>query len=128
MELARLSDPQDDSVDTVSEDGEEGKVGARLSVTQSDDPLSGGHFALGVSKPPPGPARERGRVIVPRVVALHVAHCKHARSHVGVESPISNGLTAVGGANTRLLIRMIYRIGNRHEVPICSSEIGRAHV
>ena len=26
--------------------------GARLSVTQSDDPRSGGHFAVGMSKPP----------------------------------------------------------------------------
>jgi len=104
MELARLSVPRDDSVDEVSEDGEEENVGVRLSVTQSGDPLSGGHFALGVSKPPPGPARERSRIIVPRVVALHMAHCKHARSHVGVASPISNGLTTVGGANTRLLI------------------------
>ena len=26
--------------------------GARLSVTQSDDPRSGGHFALGMSKTP----------------------------------------------------------------------------
>ena len=31
---------------------EEGYIGARLSVTQSDDPLSGGHFALGMSKTP----------------------------------------------------------------------------
>ena len=53
MELARLSVPRDDSVDAVSEDGEEeGAIRARLPVTQSDDPLSGGHFALGVSKPP----------------------------------------------------------------------------
>ena len=52
MELAELSEPKAESVDEVSEAGEEGKIGARLSVTQSDDPLSGGHFALGVSKPP----------------------------------------------------------------------------
>jgi len=52
MELARLSVPRDDSVDEVWEDGEEENVGVRLSVTQSGDPLSGGHFALGVSKPP----------------------------------------------------------------------------
>jgi hypothetical protein len=43
----------------------------------------------------PGPARERSRVIVHRVVALNVANSKHARSHVGRESPISNGSTAV---------------------------------
>ena len=29
-----------------------GKNGAGLSVTQSDDPLSGGHFVFGVSKAP----------------------------------------------------------------------------
>ena len=52
IELAGLSEPKAESVDEVSEAGEEGKIGARLSVTQSDDPLSGGHFALGVSKPP----------------------------------------------------------------------------
>lgn len=52
MELAGLSVPKAESVDEVSEAGEEGKIGARLSVTQSGDPLSGGHFALGVSKPP----------------------------------------------------------------------------
>ena len=52
IELAGLSVPKAESVDEVSEAGEEGKIGARLSVTQSDDPLSGGHFALGVSKPP----------------------------------------------------------------------------
>lgn len=57
MEFAKLSGPKDDSVDEVSE-GEEGKAGARLSVTQSDDPLSGGHFALGVSKPPLRPKKQ----------------------------------------------------------------------
>lgn len=46
----------DDSVDEVSEAGEdEGKMdGAKLSVTQFDDPLSGGHFAGGASKAPLG--------------------------------------------------------------------------
>jgi hypothetical protein len=29
-----------------------GNIDARLPVTQSDDPLSGGHFALGASKAP----------------------------------------------------------------------------
>ena len=52
IELAKLSDSYEESVDELSEDGEEGYIDARLSVTQSDDPLSGGHFALGVSKPP----------------------------------------------------------------------------
>ena len=33
---------------------------ARLSLTQSDDPLSGGHLALGVSKTPRAASRERG--------------------------------------------------------------------
>ena len=45
--------PNEDSVDERSEEGElEGAKCARLSVTQSDDPLSGGHFAVGTSKPP----------------------------------------------------------------------------
>lgn len=96
-----------------SEGEEEGEIDARLSVTQSDDPRSGGHLALGMSKTPlkrgeqserridsadcahPGPARERGRVVVHGVVALDVADRKHARSHVSRESPISNGSTAV---------------------------------
>ena len=77
---------------------------AGLPVTQSDDPRSGGHFALGVSKAPPGPSRERSRVVVHVVRALHVAHSKDARLVVEVESPISNGLTTVGGAKTRFLI------------------------
>ena len=47
----KLSEPNEDSVER-SDGEEEGEIGARLSVTQSDDPLSGGHFALGVSKPP----------------------------------------------------------------------------
>jgi len=33
-------------------------IDAGLPVTQSDDPLSGGHFAFGASKAPLGPARE----------------------------------------------------------------------
>lgn len=32
--------------------GEREKMDAGLPVTQSDDPLSGGHFAEGTSKPP----------------------------------------------------------------------------
>jgi len=100
LESLKLSEPNEDSVERS--DGEEDeKIGVRLSVTQSGDPLSGGHLALGMSKTPPGPARERGRVIVHGVVALDVADSKHARNHVGRESPISNGSTAVGGANTR---------------------------
>ncbi len=43
----------------------------------------------------PGPAREGSRVVVHGICALHVADSKHARSHVGRESPISNGLTTV---------------------------------
>lgn len=115
LESLKLSEPNDDSVVRgVSGVGgaEDGGVDARLSVTQSDDPLSGGHFAVGVSKAPlrrvrmravereegvtyPRPARERSRVVVHRVVALDVADGKHARDHVGRESPISNGLTTV---------------------------------
>ena len=43
-------------MDEVSEAGEEeGNMdGAKLSVTQFDDPLSGGHFAEGASKAPLG--------------------------------------------------------------------------
>lgn len=46
--------------DEESEEGEEGeRYGAGLPVTQSNDPLSGGHFTLGASKAPPRPSRER---------------------------------------------------------------------
>lgn len=68
----------------VGRNGERGIgeiIDARLSVTQSDDPRSGGHFCLGVSKPPlmynekrktyemkwtthSGSARERSRIII----------------------------------------------------------------
>jgi len=89
-------------------------IGARLPVTQSDDPLSGGHFALGMSKTPSGSARERSRVIVHVVGALHVADGKYTRSVVGSESPIPNGVTAVGGAKTRLLLRIIRDRRQRH--------------
>jgi len=91
-------------------EGEEGETemlemeDAGLPVTQSDDPRSGGHFALGVSKAPPRPSRERGRVEVLVVRALDMAHRKDARLVVEVESPISNGLTTVGGAKTRFVI------------------------
>ena len=84
---------------------------AGLPVTQSDDPRSGGHFTLGVSKTPlfrgqmsqgkkisrtyPRPSRERSRVIVHVLGALEVAHSEHARLVVEGESPISNGLTTV---------------------------------
>ena len=52
MESLKLSGPNEDSVEERS-DGEEIGIGARLSVTQSDDPpLSGGHFPLGMSKMP----------------------------------------------------------------------------
>lgn len=83
-----------------------------MPVTQSDDPRSGGHLALGVSKAPleedeqkddrrneytdPGPARERSGIIVHIVGALHLADSKHTRS-VESYSPISNGLTTVAG-------------------------------
>ena len=80
-----------------------GVSGAGMPVTHSDDPRSGGHFALGVSKAPPGPARERSRIVVHVISALHLAHSKHTRS-VESYSPISNGLTAVGGAKTKSLI------------------------
>lgn len=50
-ESLRLSEPIEDSVER-SEGEEEGYIDARLSVTQSDDPLSGGHFAEGMSKAP----------------------------------------------------------------------------
>jgi len=50
-------------------DGGEGKVGARLSVTQSCDPLSGGHFGVGTSKAPLGSAREGSGIVVEVVVA-----------------------------------------------------------
>ena len=43
----------------------------------------------------PGSARELSRVVVHVVGALHVAHGKYARSVVGSESPIPNGVTAV---------------------------------
>ena len=58
MESLKLSEPNEDSVEELS-DGEEMGTGARLSVTQSDDPLSGGHFALGMSKPPLQTEREK---------------------------------------------------------------------
>jgi hypothetical protein len=41
--------------DEETEEGEEGeKYGAGPPVTQSDDPLSGGHLFLGASKAPLG--------------------------------------------------------------------------
>ena len=51
MESLKASEPNEDSVEERSEGVEIG-IGARLSVTQSDDPRSGGHFAVGMSKPP----------------------------------------------------------------------------
>jgi len=71
---------------------------ARLSVTQSNDPLSGGHFALGTSKTPPRPATEASRVVVHVVGAFEMADGQYVRRSVAGESPIPNGLTTVGGA------------------------------
>lgn len=82
-------------------------IGARPPVTRSDDPLSGGHFALGMSKTPSRSARERSRIIVHVVSALQVAYGNYIWSVVASESPISNGLTAVGGAKTKLLLHKI---------------------
>jgi len=83
---------------------EENREDAGLPVTQSNDPRSGGHFALGTSKAPPRPSRERSGIVVHVVSALEMAHSKHTRLIVESESPISNGLTTVGGAKTRILI------------------------
>jgi len=84
------------------------KFDAGLPVTQSNDPRSGGHLGLGTSKAPPGPSGEGGGVVVHVVFALEVADRKHTRIGVkGKRSPISNGLTTVGGAKTRFLIQMI---------------------
>ena len=52
----------------------------------------------------PRPARERGGVIVHRVGTLDAADRKHARSHVGRESPISNGLTTVAEHMVLMLV------------------------
>jgi len=82
-----------------------GKNDAGLAVTQSDDPLSGGHFVLGVSKAPPRPSRHRRRVVVHVVHALEMGNGEHVRLVVESESPIPNGLTTVGGAKTRFHIR-----------------------
>lgn len=86
---------------------------AGLSLTQSDDPRSGGHFTLGTSKTPlvggqwparcliemrthPGPARVGSRIIVNVVVVLKVADSQDARlGVVEVGGPIPNGLTTV---------------------------------
>jgi len=82
------------------ENGEVEKMDARLPVTQPDDPLSGGHFALGTSKPPLGSTRESSGVVV-HVVTTKMTNGKHTRHVSREESPISNGLTTVGGAKTR---------------------------
>ena len=58
----KLSEPNEDSVEERSEDGEEAGSDARLSVTQSDDPRSGGHFAVGMSRPPLSKSVSRGDV------------------------------------------------------------------
>jgi len=89
------------------EEEEMENVDAGLPVTQSDDPLSGGHFDLGTSKPPPGPPREGSRVVVHVLGAIYVANSQNTRRSVGRESPISNGLTTVGGAKTKFLFRNI---------------------
>jgi hypothetical protein len=65
------------------DEGSGERIDAGLPVTQTNDPLSGGHFDLGTSKPPlvklqisgtihsddmqrtdPGPSREGGRIVV----------------------------------------------------------------
>jgi len=63
IELENFGSGEDDGVER-SVNGEVENMDARLPVTQSDDPLSGGHFALGTSKPPLGSARERSGIIV----------------------------------------------------------------
>jgi hypothetical protein len=91
-----------------------GNTDVRLPVTQSDDPLFGGHFALGTSKAPlvgyrqyaryvvrwdcthPRSARKGSRVIVHVICALKVAHGKHTGLVVERKrSPIPNGSTTV---------------------------------
>lgn len=42
-----------------------------------------------------GSARERRRVVVHVILALHAADREHTGIGVNIESPISNGLTAV---------------------------------
>jgi len=84
---------------------EEERWRADPSVTQVDDPTtrrSGGHFAEGMSKTPPGSARERSGVIVYVVCTLPMADGKWKLRVKERRSPITNGLTAVGGANTKL--------------------------
>jgi len=94
--------------------GDVEKMDTWLPVTQSDDPLSGGHFALGTSKPPLRSAREGSGVVVHIVAAFEVANGNYVRRRVGRESPISNGLTTVGGAKTRLLFLKIGHGEIRH--------------
>jgi len=117
---ARRGEPEAGLLDG-DEDGDEvgessyllkGKNDAGLSVTQSDDPLSGGHFVFGVSKAPlqsklsvgtqvakgrthPRPFRHRGRIIVHILHSLEVCDGQHVRLIVESESPIPNGLTTV---------------------------------
>jgi len=80
--------------------------GAGLAVTQSGDhPREGGHFALGVSKMPLCSARERGGVVVEVCGALRLRDCYDARISERDVSPIPNGATTVGGAETRFAIR-----------------------
>jgi len=91
-----------------------GRKDAELSLTQFDDPLSGGHFVLGVSKAPPRPSRQGGRVVVHIFHALKIRYRKHTRLVVESESPISNGLTTVGGAKTRFRIGKIGHVACYH--------------
>jgi len=90
----------------LDEGDEEGDFDARLSVTQSCDPLSGGHFGVGASNAPPRSARERSGVVV-EVVAFHMADSDYARRDVSVSPIRHNGLTSVGGAHTKFLFRRI---------------------
>jgi len=84
-----------------------GKNDAGLSVTQPDDPLSGGHFIFGVSKAPPRPIRHRASIVVHVAHSLKVGYGQKVGLVVESGSPIPNGLTTVGGAKTRCRIQHI---------------------
>lgn len=112
MEMPRdIGDAED--LEVLKLDVVEREIGyadAVLSLTQFDDPRSGGHLTLGVSKTPPRPSTEGGRIVVDVAHALKLAHSERIRPVVKAGSPIPNGVTTVGGAKTRL---GIYKIGFR---------------